>query len=212
MASVKKNGSAPRNGDAMQRLIEAFKILPNVGDKTAQRIAFHLLQEQRDGARELADAVDNALKMVRHCASCNTLCEEELCPICQDPERDRTRLMIVGMPSDIVSIEAAKCHRGVYFVLGGDLSPLEGSAPDEELLTRLVHKIVDEDVREIIIGTSFTSSGETTAFVLGTILGQLDIPITRLARGIPLGGELEYIDHGTLAQSFYNRQIINRKK
>lgn len=200
-----------RFGGPIDRLIAALQALPNVGPKSAQRMAFLLLQENRSGAEELARALDGALAAARHCASCNNLCDKELCDICADPERDRKKLMVVSMPTDVVSMERARCHDGTYFVLMGDLHSLEGNMPDEAPIERLTEKILGEGVEEVIVGTDFTSGGETTAAVLSEVLVKLPCRVSRLARGLPLGGELEYVDLGTLAQSFYDRRPLKPK-
>ncbi|SUA36026.1 recombination protein RecR [Neisseria zoodegmatis] len=198
----------PKNPDAFTRLINALKILPNVGPKSAQRMAYQLLQHSRDGAQELADALQHALKQVHHCTRCNTFCEGELCDICADPERDPRRLMIVHMPADVSGMEAANCHDGLYFVLMGQVNPAQGMDLSHIALDKLVERLQNSEVEEIIIATNFTAEGDATAYVLSELFKNLSYKVSRLARGIPLGGELEYIDAGTLAQAVYERRLL----
>ncbi|KPN74867.1 recombination mediator RecR [Neisseria sp. 74A18] len=198
----------PKNPDAFTRLINALKILPNVGPKSAQRMAYQLLQHSRDGAQELADALQHALKQVHHCTRCNTFCEGELCDICADTERDPRRLMIVHMPADVSGMEAANCHDGLYFVLMGQVNPAQGMDLSHIALDKLVERLQNSEVEEIIIATNFTAEGDATAYVLSELFKNLSYKVSRLARGIPLGGELEYIDAGTLAQAVYERRLL----
>ncbi|OSI36700.1 recombination mediator RecR [Neisseria dumasiana] len=198
----------PKNPDAFTRLINALKILPNVGPKSAQRMAYQLLQHSRDGAQELADALQHALKQVHHCSRCNTFCEGELCDICADTERDPRRLMIVHMPADVSGMEAANCHDGLYFVLMGQVNPAQGMDLSHIALDKLVERLQNSEVEEIIIATNFTAEGDATAYVLSELFKNLSYKVSRLARGIPLGGELEYIDAGTLAQAVYERRLL----
>lgn len=188
----------PKNPDAFTRLINALKILPNVGPKSAQRMAYQLLQHSRDGAQELADALQHALKQVHHCTCCNTFCEGALCDICADADRDPRRLMIVHMPADVSGMEAANCHDGLYFVLMGQVNPTQGMDLSHIALDKLVGRLQNSEVEEIIIATNFTAEGDATAYVLSELFKNLPYKVSRLARGIPLGGELEYIDAGTL--------------
>jgi recombination protein recR len=198
----------PKPQDAYSRLTDALKTLPNVGPKSAQRIAFHLLQHNREGAAELAEALQHALKQVRHCARCNTFCEDEICPVCADPERDGRRLMIVHMPADVAGMEAAHCHDGLYFVLMGQINPAQGMDLEHIALEKLIARLGGGEVEEIIIATGFTAEGDATAYVLAELLKTLPCKISRLARGMPLGAELEYIDAGTLAQAVYERRQL----
>ena len=191
--------------DAFSRLIKALCILPNVGPKTAQRMAYTLLQQNRAGAQELAQALDCALKQVNNCTSCNTFCEGELCHICADEKRDPRRLMIVHMPADM---EAARCHDGLYFVLMGQVSPAQDMDLKAIALDKLIARVADSPVEEIIIATSFTAEGDATAYVLAELFKDQPYKVSRLARGMPLGSELEYVDAGTLAQAVYRRSLI----
>lgn len=194
--------------DAFSRLIKALTVLPNVGPKTAQRMAFTLLQQKRDDAEELVAALDNALRCVLHCKSCHTFCEGELCHICADEKRDKTRLMIVQMPVDITAMEAARCHDGLYFVLMGQVSPVNNVDLHGIALDKLVARLLNSPVQEIIIATSFTAEGDATAYILTELLKEQPYKITRLARGMPSGAELEYIDEATLAQAVYERNLL----
>ena len=194
--------------DAFSRLIKALCILPNVGPKTAQRMAYTLLQQNRAGAQELAQALDCALKQVNNCTSCNTFCEGELCHICADEKRDPRRLMIVHMPADVAGMEAAHCHDGLYFVLMGQVSPAQDIDLKTIALDKLIARVADSPVEEIIIATSFTAEGDATAYVLAELFKGQPYKVSRLARGMPLGSELEYVDAGTLAQAVYRRSLI----
>jgi recombination protein recR len=194
--------------DAFSRLIKALCILPNVGPKTAQRMAYTLLQQNRAGAQELAQALDCALKQVNNCTSCNTFCEGELCHICADEKRDPRRLMIVHMPADVAGMEAARCHDGLYFVLMGQVSPAQDMDLKTIALDKLIARVADSPVEEIIIATSFTAEGDATAYVLAELFKDQPYKVSRLARGMPLGSELEYVDAGTLAQAVYRRSLI----
>lgn len=194
--------------DAFSRLIKALCILPNVGPKSAQRMAYQLLQHDRDGAAALVDALQNALKQVGHCRRCNTFSEHELCPICADNERDPRRLMIVHMPADVASMEAARCHDGLYFVLMGQVSPAQGMDLNHIALNQLVERLQESEVEEIIIATNFTAEGDATAYILSELFAKLPYKVSRLSRGMPLNSELEYIDAGTLAQAVYERRQL----
>lgn len=194
--------------DAFARLTDALKVLPNVGPKSAQRMAFHLLQHKRAEARELADALEHALKQVRHCRLCNTFTEHDLCAVCADENRDPRRLMIVHMPADVAGMEAANCHDGLYFVLMGQVNPAQGIDLNGIALDKLTERLQNSDFDEIVIATNFTAEGDATAYVLAELLKPLPCKVSRLSRGIPLGGELEYVDAGTLAQAVYERRQV----
>lgn len=194
--------------DAFQGLIDALKVLPNVGPKSAQRIAYHLLQYKRKEAEKLVDALQTALKQVYHCAMCNTFCEGGLCDICADETRDGRRLMVVHMPADVSNMEAANCHDGLYFVLMGQINTALGMDVSAIALDRLAQRLGGGEVEEIIIATAFTAEGNATAYVLSEFFKNLPYKVSRLSQGIPLGGELEYVDAGTLAQAVYERRLI----
>lgn len=194
--------------DAFQGLIDALKVLPNVGPKSAQRMAYHLLQHKRKEAEELVDALQTALKQVHHCAMCNTFCEGGLCDICADETRDGRRLMVVHMPADVSNMEAANCHDGLYFVLMGQINTALGMDVSAIALDKLAERLKKEEIEEIIIATAFTAEGNATAYVLSEFFKNLPYKVSRLSQGIPLGGELEYVDAGTLAQAVYERRLI----
>lgn len=194
--------------DAFSRLINALKVLPNVGPKSAQRMAYQLLQHRREGAEELVAALQGALKQVRHCRLCNTFCEDDLCAVCSDETRDPKRLMIVQMPADVSGMEAARCHDGLYFVLMGQINPAQGMDLTHIALEKLIIRVQQSEIEEIIIATGFTAEGDATAYVLAELFKNLPYKVSRLARGIPLGAELEYIDAGTLAQAVYERRQL----
>ncbi len=197
-----------KQNDALSDLVNALKILPGVGPKSAQRMAYQLLQQDREGAQTLVDALQTALKQVRHCRLCNTFCEDELCALCADEQRDPSRLMVVHMPIDVASMEDARCHDGHYFVLMGHINPTQGMDAHHIALEKLMARIEAGGIEEIVIATNFTAEGDATAYVLHEVLKKYPCKITRLARGMPLGGELEYIDAGTLAQAVYERKLL----
>ena len=197
-----------KSTDALGRLTNALKVLPNVGPKTAQRMAYELLQHKRTGAEELVAAIQAALLQVHHCRLCNTFCEGELCDICADEQRDSKRLMLVQMPVDVASMEAANCHDGLYFVLMGQVNPGQGADLNAIDLDKLIIRLQEHEIDEVIIATNFTAEGDATAYVLSQLLTNFPAKITRLARGMPLGGELEYVDAGTLAQAVYERRNV----
>ena len=192
----------------LQQLIDALKCLPGVGPKSAQRMAFHLLERDRAGARNLASALEQAVEHIGHCKSCRTLSETDVCAICASRSRDDSVLCVVETPSDVLAIEHIAEFRGKYFVLMGHLSPLDGIGPDELGLDLLEQKLAGGDVKELILATNPTVEGETTAHYISGMAAQHGVEATRIAHGVPLGGELEYIDAGTLAHAFAGRQRI----
>lgn len=189
----------------LNQLIEALRCLPGVGPKSAQRMAFHLLQRDRDAGRELARVVAEAMERIGRCRTCGTLSEHAVCALCANPNRDRGVLCIVEQPSDIVAIEQATDYRGLYFVLGGRLSPLDGIGPEELGLDRLQQRLHDGVVGEAILAISPTVEGTATAHYITDIADGSRVRITRIAHGVPLGGELEFVDGGTLAHAFAGR-------
>ena len=190
-------------------LIEALRALPGVGPKTAQRMAFHLLQQGRPGARALVTALATALDSVRRCGRCRMLTDDELCAICAAPGRDRTLLCVVESPADVVAVETSGSYRGLYFVLMGHLSPLDGIGPDE-LGARELAQILDQgEVRELILATNPTVEGEATAHYLFELARARGVRASRIAHGVPMGGELEYVDGGTLAHALAGRQTLS---
>lgn len=192
----------------LQQLIDALKCLPGVGPKSAQRMAFYLLERDRDGASHLARSVDEAVAKIGRCQSCRTLSETELCNICNNATRDVTKLCVVESPVDVMAIEHIAEFRGKYFVLMGHLSPLDGIGPGELGLDLLDQRLASGEVQELILATNPTVEGETTAHYISEMAADHGVEATRIAHGVPLGGELEYIDAGTLAHAFSGRQKI----
>ena len=192
--------------NAVDELIDALRCLPGVGPKSAQRMAFHLLQYDPAGAQRLSAALARVLSSVRRCVRCNTFTEDELCAVCASPKRDPALLCIVATPADLATMEQTMAYRGLYFVLMGRLSPLDGVGPRDIGLDRLLARATDGAVKEVVLATNFTNEGEATAHYIGEMLRDRGLKLTRIARGIPVGGELEYVDAGTLAQAFYERR------
>lgn len=192
---------------SLQNLVQALRHLPGIGPKSAQRIAYHLLQHDRDGALELSKALSDAVSRVRHCARCNTFTEDEICEMCSDPERDASLLCVTETPADQMMIEQTLTYRGYYFVLMGSLSPLDGIGPKEIRFDKLIERATDGVVREVILATSFNNEGEATAHYIGEMLKARGLRVSRLARGVPVGAELEYVDVGTIARAFLDRRM-----
>lgn len=190
------------------RLIEALTCMPGVGRKSAQRIAFHLLERDRDGAAELAGALVDASAAIGHCKRCRMFTEAELCTICSADGRDHGLLCVVESPADVMAIEDATGYRGVYFVLMGHLSPLDGIGPDELGARELESLLGESRTRELIIATNPTVEGDATAHFLAGLASQHGIQASRIAHGVPLGGELEYVDGGTLSHAFFGRRAV----
>jgi len=195
-------------GPTIEQLIEAFRCLPGVGPKSAQRMTFHLLERNRDGGERLAKALSDALNNVHHCQQCRILSESELCSRCSDDRRRNDQLCIVEMPSDVLAIDQATHYQGQYFVLSGHLSPLDGIGPEALGIPLLIELLDKDTIKEVILATNPTVEGEATAHYLSQLAHARKIPVTRLAHGIPLGGELEYIDSGTLSHAFSGRESI----
>ncbi|HYL24805.1 MAG TPA: recombination mediator RecR [Burkholderiales bacterium] len=192
----------------LERLVEALRALPGVGPRSAQRMAFHLLQHDRAGGEQLAQALAQALATVRRCAKCNNFTEDELCALCRSPRRDAALLCVVETPADLAMVEQTLAYSGMYFVLMGRLSPLDGVGPRDIGLDRLQARVADSDVREVILATNFTNEGEATAHYIAEMLRARDVKVSRIARGVPLGGELEYVDAGTISQALLERREI----
>ena len=193
---------------SFELLTRALKRLPGVGPKTAQRYALHLLQRDRDAARDLAAGLTDALARVRQCQRCNTFTEAEICDICSSARRDPAVLCIVESPADQLVIEQTLSFTGLYFVLMGRLSPLDGIGPREIHFDRLIERVGDGLVKEVILATNFTQEGEATAHYLAEMLRARGLAVSRLARGVPLGGELEYVDAATVAQAMRDRRNL----
>ena len=192
--------------NALDGLIEALRRLPGVGVKSAQRMAFHLLQHDRDGARRLAGALTGAVDRMRHCQRCHTFTEHELCSICTDPRRDSRLLCVVETPADQAALERSGSYKGLYFVLMGRISPLDGVGASDIGAASLMERAADGVVAEVILATGFTAEGEVTAHALSQALKARGLKVTRLARGVPAGSELEYVDLSTLAHAFGDRR------
>jgi recombination protein RecR len=193
---------------SLARLIDALHALPGIGPKTAQRLAFKLLQDERAVAQELARAMDNALASVGRCKRCRMLAEGELCPLCDSVTRDDSQLCVVESPADVIAVENSGAYRGRYFVLMGHLSPLDGIGPAELGLHELALLIQDDRVREVILATNSTVEGEATAHVVSEMARARGVSVTRIAQGVPMGGELEYVDGGTLGAALAGRQSV----
>lgn len=193
---------------SLESLIEALRCLPGVGPKSAQRMAYHLLQRERKGAQRLADALQHALGAIRHCERCNTLTETETCERCASPKRDAALLCVVETPVDMNMMEQTHAYAGLYYVIMGRVSPLDGIGPRELQLERLLARACDGVVQEVILATNYTNEGEATAHYLSEMLKSRGIRVTRIARGVPVGGELEYVDAGTLAQAVRERRSL----
>ncbi len=193
-------------GSAIELLKQALRRLPGVGPKSAQRMTLHLLERDREGAKQIVEALDNALEKVGHCSRCNNLSEQKVCEICESPRRDHSMLCVVESPADLISLEQASIFSGTYFVLMGHLSPLDGIGPEELGISRLEAVMDEGNLKEIVLATNLTVEGEATAHFISELARQRGIRATRIAYGVPVGGELEYVDGGTLARAFAGRQ------
>lgn len=191
---------------ALEELIQALRCLPGVGPKSAQRMAYHLLQRDKQGADRLSESLRSALDQIRHCSRCNTFTQSESCALCASPRRDATLLCVVESPGDLLMMEQSQSYAGLYFVLMGRLSPLDGIGPREIHLDRLVRRATDGHVAEVILATNFTVEGEATAHYIAELLAPKGLKLSRIARGLPVGGELEHVDSGTLAQAVLERR------
>jgi recombination protein RecR len=194
------------SAQGLERLIEALRVLPGVGPRSAQRMAYHLLQHDRAGAGALAEALSAALQTVRRCEKCNNFSEEPVCALCRSPRRDASLLCVVETPADLAMVEQTLSYSGMYFVLMGRLSPLDGVGPRDIGLDRLQARATDGEVQEIILATNFTNEGEATAHYIAEMLRARGVRVSRIARGVPLGGELEYVDAGTISQALLDRR------
>lgn len=192
----------------LDELIEALRCLPGVGPKSAQRMAYHLLQRDQRGAGRLASALHKALAVLRHCERCNTFTESQVCQRCASSQRDASMLCVVEMPADLAMIEQTHAYNGLYYVLMGRISPLDGIGPRELKLEKLLARATDGSVREVILATNFTNEGEATAHTVSELLKARGVRASRLSRGVPVGGELEHTDSGTIAQALAERRIV----
>ncbi|MEN9657739.1 MAG: hypothetical protein RL571_1204 [Pseudomonadota bacterium] len=193
---------------SLHALISALKTLPGIGPKSAQRMAFYLMQRDQKGAANLATALNNALGKLKHCSLCNTFAEVDLCDVCSDDKRQQNLLCVVEMPTDLMMLEQSLAYHGRYFVLMGRLSPLDGIGPGDIALQRLLERASDGIVEEVILATNFTTEGEATAHYLAEMLRARGLKVSRIARGMPVGGELEHVDAGTLAQAMLERRSV----
>ncbi len=189
-------------------LIDALRVLPGVGPKSAARMAYHLLQRDRNGAARLSMALTGALERLHHCQRCNNFSETPVCEICASPRRDGRQLCVVEMPADLNRLEETQAYKGLYFVLMGRLSPLDGIGPKEIGLERLIERARDGETEEVILATNFTAEGEATAHYAGELLKARGLQVTRIARGLPAGGELEHVDGMTIAQALLDRRAV----
>ncbi|MES2511297.1 MAG: recombination mediator RecR [Pseudomonadota bacterium] len=206
------------NTNALEGLTQALRKLPGVGAKSAARMAFHLLQHDKQGALQIAAALEHAVGSIKHCSLCNTLTEADVCSTCANPQRDRSKLCVVETPADQAALERTLAYKGLYFVLMGKLSPLDGIGPNDIGLQKLFERVVPRDdqgqpvapdvreVQEVILATNFTAEGEATAHVIAQALKSRGVQVTRLARGVPVGSELEYVDLGTIAHALVDRR------
>lgn len=194
------------NPSGLDSLVNALRALPGIGPKTAQRLAFHLLQHDRHAAKTLGHALLHALESVRHCSACNTFSETELCERCASSKRDRSLLCVLESPVDMNVFEQTAAYQGLYYVLMGRISPLDGIGPRSLGLEKLLARALDGAVKEVVLATNYTNEGEATAHYIAAMLAPKGVKVTRIARGVPVGGELEFVDPGTLAQAFRERK------
>ncbi len=192
----------------IQSLISALRCLPGVGPKSAARMVFHLLERDRDGGRQLSRVLEEAISKIGHCNTCRTLCETPMCRLCESPSRDRSLLCVVESPADVLAIEQTGGFKGLYFVLMGHLSPIDGIGPEDIGIDYFRGRLEEREVKEVILATNHTVEGEATAYYLSELIKSLDIFVTRIAHGVPMGGQLEYIDGGTLAKALSARSPI----
>lgn len=193
----------------IDQLVEALRCLPGVGPKSAQRMAFHLLERNREGGLKLAEQLDCAMHGVARCSSCRTLTEQPRCSICNNLKRDRTTICVVETPADVFAFEQSGIYRGLYFVLMGHLSPIDGIGPAEIGVSDLLQRLQEEEIQEVILATNPTVEGEATAFYITEQVKSLGVNVSRIAHGVPLGGELEYVDAGTLAHALKGRRLVD---
>ncbi len=197
---------AAQSPESLDALIQALRCLPGVGPKSATRMAYHLLQRDHPGAEKLSMSLTRALEKIRHCSRCNTFTEQEVCGLCASARRDPSVLCVVETPADMLMMEQTQSYGGLYFVLMGRLSPLDGIGPREIHLDRLLRRVSDGAVKEVILATNFTVEGEATAHTIAEMLAGKGVRVSRIARGLPVGGEIEHVDAGTLAQALVERR------
>lgn len=197
-----------KNPPALEQLIDSLRCLPGVGPKSALRMAYYLLQRDRSGAAKLGSSLENALQVLGHCTLCNNFAEADTCPLCESEKRDATQLCVVEMPTDLMMMEQTQSYTGMYFVLMGRLSPLDGVGPKEINLDKLIKRAQDGVVKEVILATNYTVEGEATAHYISELLKTRGVAVSRIARGLPMGGEIEYVDSGTLSMALLGRKQI----
>lgn len=197
-----------RNPPALEQLVEALRCLPGVGPKSALRMAYHLLQRDRPGAEQLALSLNQALGVISHCKLCNNFSEQPICPLCASEKRDSSLLCVIEMPTDLMMLEQTQAYQGMYFVLMGRLSPLDGIGPKEIHLDKLIKRAQDGLIEEVILATNYTVEGEATAHYVSELLKARGLKVSRIARGLPMGGEIEHVDSGTLAQAMMERRSV----
>jgi recombination protein RecR len=195
-----------KNPPALEQLIDGLRALPGVGPKSALRMAYYLLQRDRKGAAKLSHALENALQVLGHCELCNNFSETATCQLCESENRDSSQLCVVEMPTDLMMMEQTHSYKGMYFVLMGRLSPLDGIGPKEINLDKLIKRAQDGVVSEVILATNYTVEGEATAHYISELLKTRKIAVSRIARGLPMGGEIEYVDSGTLSMALLGRR------
>ena len=194
--------------EVLENLVDALKILPGVGPKSALRLTYFLLQRNRKGAKNLSEKISNALEQLMHCELCNNFSEEPKCSICLSDKRDVSTICVVEMPTDLLMLEETHSYDGLYFILMGRLSPLDGVGPNDIHLGKLINRIKNSNIKELILATNFTVEGNATAQYIKELFKDVDIKTSRIARGLPMGGEIEYVDSGTLAQAIVERKAI----
>jgi recombination protein RecR len=194
---------------SLQKLIDALRCLPSVGPKSAQRMTLHLLERDREGALALASALHDAVEKIGHCKLCRNFTELEICEICSDSRRENTVVCVVETPADVLAVEQSGSYRGLYFVLMGHLSPIDGIGPAEIGLEAFYQRVIDEAIEEVILATNPTVEGEATAYYLTDMLQPVGVQVSRIAHGVPLGGELEFVDGTTLAHALSGRRPVD---
>ena len=197
-----------KNPPALEQLIDSLRCLPGVGPKSALRMAYYLLQRDRNGAAKLGHSLENALQVLGHCTLCNNFSESEICALCASDNRYNAQLCVVEMPTDLMMMEQTHSYKGMYFVLMGRLSPLDGIGPKEINLDKLIKRAQDGIVKEVILATNYTVEGEATAHYISELLKTRNIAVSRIARGLPMGGEIEYVDSGTLSMALLGRKTL----
>ena len=197
-----------KNPPALEQLIDSLRCLPGVGPKSALRMAYYLLQRDRKGAAKLGNSLENALKALGHCTLCNNFSETPVCPLCDSEKREHSQLCVIEMPTDLMMMEQTHSYSGMYFVLMGRLSPLDGIGPKEINLDKLIKRAQDSVINEVILATNYTVEGEATAHYISELLKTRGITVSRIARGLPMGGEIEYVDSGTLSMALLGRKQL----